>query len=64
MKKVKAIKDFYYNKMMVKEGDIIEVENNDAHRLIDGEYAVLPLTLVEFKEKMITPSKRKGYKIK
>jgi len=54
MQKVKILKQCEY-----KKGDVVSVDNNEAHRLIDGGFG----KLFNYPNKMMKPPK-KGYKIK
>lgn len=64
MRKIRALKVFSYNGKTVLPDEIIEVQNNDAHTLIDSGQAVLMIPLTKEQVKIMLPQKRKGYKTK
>ena len=66
MQKLKAVTFFKYKDKMIESGEVVEVENNDAHYLIEHGYAqlIVPVTYPVRDlgdNKMMTPRKKKGY---
>lgn len=62
MQKLKAITKFVYKDKAVEQGDVAEVENNDAHYLIEHGMAELYSEVKPLGDnKMMTPKKKKGY---
>ncbi len=60
MQKIKALRKISYNGEIYRRGEILEVGNNEAHGMIERGVA----KLYRGRNKMMTVSSRKGYKIK